>query len=323
VGLAAGCTAVRGPFDEFRASDDPIPVATPYEIAERFIGAADVPRHIRFLASDARRGRATGSAGMERAAAWLAAEFRKAGLEPAGDPDGYLQYWPYDDGRIGGADTGSSVPVPNVVGRVAGSDSTRQDEYVLVVAHFDHLGVGEPNGDSIYNGADDNASGLAALVEVSKAVGALSGIVERSVLFLAVSGGEEGRLGSRWFVDHPTVPLAGVVAVLDLDMIGRNHPESIGVLGSTDRLAPLIRGIADDTPALRLTVVDDPPGADRARDGDYAVFAERGIPAVRFFAGLHDDYHTTSDEPGTVDADKVTRVARLVFLTVHYLATGT
>lgn len=313
---------VRGSDHEFRGEDAPSPTITPYQVAERLIVASDAERHVRFLASDDRRGRGMGSDGLERAAAWLATEFRLAGLAPAGDHGGYLQYWPYENGRVGAPGSESAVQVPNVVARAGGADAARAGEYVVVVAHYDHLGIGEPteDGDSIYNGADDNASGVAALVQVARAVGAVSDQLSRPILFLAVSGSEDGQLGTRWFVEHPTVPLDDVVAALDLDMVGGNHPETIGVLGS-DSLAAIIAGLAADTRQLRLDVVPDPPGAGQVRPGDHTVFSRRGIPAVRFFAGLHDAYHTPSDEARGVDIDKVARVARLVFLTVHHLAT--
>lgn len=320
--LASGCVRVRGPADEMRGADDPIPTVTPYEVAKRFISPVEAGRHVRFLAADARRGRATGSRGLERAAAWLAAELGLAGLEPAGDHGGYLQYWPYEDARHPRPAPDSVEQVPNVMARIPGSSAGRADEYVVVLAHFDHLGMGEPteDGDSVYNGADDNASGVAAFVEVARIAGMLSEVALRPILFLAVSGGEQDRAGTRWFVEHPAIPLDDVVAVLDLDMIGRNHPDTIGVLGS-DSLAAVIARLAAESPDLGLTVTRDPPGQDRVLPGDHTIFADRGIPAVRFFAGIHDDYHTPSDEAGAVDTDKVARVARLAFLTLHHLVT--
>jgi Zn-dependent M28 family amino/carboxypeptidase len=138
-----------------------------------------------------------------------------------------------------------------------------------------------------------------------------------------VSGSEAGLLGSTWFVEHPTIALDEAVAVLDLDMIGRNHPDIIGVVGSDAAgLRSLMRRLAMETPELRLEVVSDPPGTADLRPGDHSIFADRGIPAARITAGLHADHHTPADEPDTVDADKIARVARLVFLTVHQLAAG-
>lgn len=318
---AATCTPVGGAGEEFRAEDAPPIVVTPDDVAWQEIDAPDARRHVGFLASDSRLGRATPSPGLERSAAWLAEELHGAGLEPAGDDGGYLQYWPYE-----GAASDSVALVPNVVARLAGSDPARAGEYVILVAHYDHLGVGEPDerGDSIYNGADDNASGVAALLEVAQAFGALPEAPPRPVLFVAVSGEEEGLLGSAWFATHPTVDLAEAVAAINMDMIGRNHPDSIRVIGhGYSTLGPLIERVAAGAPRLGLDV-----GADRQADAaffersDNISFARLGIPAVTLFAGLHDDYHAPSDEPGKVDPEKIARVARLVFLTAHRLASG-
>lgn len=327
MGVASACSRVDHAGGEFRAADRPAAAPTPYQVAERHIDAIDARRHISFLAADARQGRATPSAGLERAAAWIATEFQRAGLEPAADDGGYLQYWPFEDGRPGAPGSERGQLVPNVIGRLPGGPAggTRgAAEYVVLVAHYDHLGVEhrETGDDSVYNGADDNASGIAALVEVAQAMAALGTPLSRPVLFLAVSGSEAGLLGSTWFATHPTVELEGAVAVLNLDMIGRNHPDSIGVVGPTSGLGPTIDRIAAATPALSLTVAPDPAGSDRLRPSDHMVFAERGVPAIRFFSGLHDDYHTPADEVDRIDPDKVARVARLVFLTAHHLATA-
>ncbi len=322
---AAACSMVGGPAEEFGSAAAPAPAPTPYEVAQRYIDAPDAAHHVSFLAADERRGRGTPGPGLERAAAWIATEFHRAGLEPAGDSAGYLQYWPYRHGAPGRVGSGDSTLVPNVVGRLPGARLTHAGEYVILVAHYDHLGVRSPEegDDSVYNGADDNASGVAALVEVAQALGSLDTPLARPVLFLAVSGSEAGLLGSTWFADHPTIALAEAVVVLDLDMIGRNHPDTIGAVGA-GAAGPrsLMRRLARETPELGLTVVSDPPGAADLRPGDHSVFAERGIPAARVTSGLHPDYHTPADETDAVDPDKIARVARLVFLTVQQLAAG-
>jgi len=315
--LLSACSRVGGARDEFHPEGAPPVVVEPREVAEAMITARDVDRHVAFLADDSRRGRGTPSEGLERAAAWIAEEFQLAGLEPAGDSGGYLQYWSYAAGP--GEDP---VQVPNVVGFLPGADLTRAAEYVLVVAHYDHLGVGEAvDGDSIYNGADDNASGVAALVEVVQAFGAFPDPPPRPVAFLAVSGNEDGLLGSTWFAEHPTLRLENAVAVLNLDMVGRNRRDSIGVVGyGYSELGPLVRDVADAHDALGLHVAPADDG--QFQEGDQWPFARLGIPAVHFFAGSHEDHQTPSDESGSVDVDKVAAVARLAFFTAHRLASG-
>lgn len=323
--LSTGCRTVRGAGEEFRGENEPPPTIAPEEIARRHITARDVRRSVEFLASDDRRGRGSPASGLERSAAWIADELYRAGLTPAGDDGGFLQYWPHERARSDPEDAGGRRA--NVMGRIPASTLTRGGEHVVLLAHYDHLGVGEPNqaGDSVYNGADDNASGVAALIQVARAFSALPQRPARPVLFVAVSGGEDGALGATRFVRSPTVALGEAVAVLNMDMIGRNHPDSIGVAGyGYSSLGPLIARIAAATPGLGLAVTPDPdPGLDAFRDSDHFPFALQGIPAVRFFSGLHEDYHRPSDEPDRLDYDKLTRVARLVFLTAHRLADGT
>lgn len=206
---------------------------------------------------------------------------------------------------------------PNVVALLRGSDPELRDTYVVLTAHFDHVGVGPPDasGDSIYNGADDDASGTAVLLEVARAFASLPRPPRRSVLFLAVSGEELGLLGSRHFADAPTVPLEGIVANVNLDMVGRNAPDTVVALGQEfSSLGPLVHAVAAEHPELGLTVAPDPNPAEQAFfRSDHVHFVRKEIPALFLTTWLHEDYHRPSDEVEAIDADKAARVARLVF----------
>lgn len=214
---------------------------------------------------------------------------------------------------------------PNVVGILPGSDPALRDTYVVFSAHMDHVGVGRPDerGDSIYNGADDNASGTAAVLEVAQAFASLSQRPPRSLVFLLVSGEEKGLLGSEWFVDHPTIPLDRVVANINVDMIGRNSPDSIVVIGQEySSLGQLVHEVAARHPELRLVVAPDIwPEQRFFFRSDQFNFMRQEIPALFFFAGIHDDYHRPSDEVEKIDTDKAARVARLIFYTANEIAT--
>jgi hypothetical protein len=207
---------------------------------------------------------------------------------------------------------------PNVVGILRGRDPDLRETYVVLSAHMDHVGVGRPDasGDSIYNGADDNASGTAGLMAVARAFTSLPEPPARSVIFLAVSGEEKGLLGSRWFAENPTVPIGGIIANINMDMIGRNAPDSVVVIGQEySSLGPLVRQVAADHPDLGLTVAADPwPEQRFFFRSDHFSFAAREIPALFFFTGTHEDYHRPSDTVERIDADKAARVARLAFL---------
>ncbi|HEX6589307.1 MAG TPA: M20/M25/M40 family metallo-hydrolase, partial [Longimicrobiales bacterium] len=205
-----------------------------------------------------------------------------------------------------------------------GSDPELADEYVVFSAHMDHVGVGRPDasGDSIYNGADDDASGTAALVEVAEAFSNLLERPRRSLVFMAVSGEEKGLLGSRWWSDHPTLPLEDVVANINVDMIGRNAPDTIVVIGQQySSLGPTVHAVAEQRADLGLTVSEDIWPEERFFfRSDHFNFARKEIPALFFFAGVHENYHQPSDEVELIDGDKAARVARLVFYTSHEIA---
>jgi hypothetical protein len=213
--------------------------------------------------------------------------------------------------------TVETLSAPNVLGIVRGRDRRLRNEYVLVSAHMDGLGVGFPvDGDSIYNGADDNASGTAAILEIAEAMARLKDEgPRRSVAFLAVSGEERGLLGSAWFVEHPPIPLQRIVANVNIDMIGRNWEDTIAVIGKPySSLGALVDSVALAHPELGLATVDDQWPADGFFfRSDHFNFARKGIPAVFFFNGEHADYHRPSDESSKVKFEKASRIARLVY----------
>jgi hypothetical protein len=206
---------------------------------------------------------------------------------------------------------------PNVVGILPGSDPELRDEYVVFSAHMDHVGVGEPDasGDSIYNGADDDASGTVTVVELAEAFASLETRPRRSLVFLTVSGEERGLWGSGWFVDHPPVPLEGMVADLNIDMVGRNWSDTIVAIGREHSdLGETLAYVNAQHPELGMTAIDDLWPTERFyMRSDHYRFARRGIPILFFFNGIHPDYHEPSDEVGKIDADKTARIGRLIF----------
>jgi hypothetical protein len=204
----------------------------------------------------------------------------------------------------------------NVIGWLEGSDPMLRDEYVVFTAHMDHVGVGRPvNGDSIYNGADDDASGTAGIVELAQAF-ASGPRPRRSVVFMTVSGEEKGLLGSEWYSEHPLFPLEKTVANLNMDMIGRNWTDTIAAIGKEESsLGATADRIVAEYPELGLEVVDDMWPEERFYfRSDHYNFARKGVPILFFFNGTHADYHRPSDEPEKIDAEKTARILRLVYL---------
>ena len=213
----------------------------------------------------------------------------------------------------------------NVAGILRGSDPNLRNTYVVLSAHYDHVGVGRPDarGDSIYNGADDDASGTSAVLEIAEALAALPEKPARSVMFLLVSGEEKGLLGSRYFSDNPTVPLENIVANINIDMIGRNAPDTVVTIGQEySNLGPLVHELARAHPELGLTPAPDLWPQERFFfRSDHFNFARKEIPAIFFFSGVHEDYHRPSDEVDKIDADKAARIARLAYYLTREIAT--
>ncbi len=217
---------------------------------------------------------------------------------------------------------------PNVVGMVRGSDPVLRDEYIVYSAHFDHIGVGiaDEAGDSIYNGADDNASGTAALLEAAAAFAALDVPPARSIIFLAVSGEEKGLLGSEHYSENPTVPIESIIMNINLDMVGRSHPDTvIGIGRQYTNLGALTDRVLREHPDLGLTLIADPkPEEQGFFRSDHLNFVNKDIPAIFFSAGFdHEDYHKPSDELELIDMDKAARVSRMVFYLGALIAGGT
>ncbi len=209
------------------------------------------------------------------------------------------------------------IAAPNVVGILDGSDPELRNEYVVYSAHMDHVGTGTPSGDDdvIYNGADDNASGTVAVVEVAEAMAAMSTPPARSVVFLLVSGEERGLWGSEWFSENPTVPIESTVANINADMVGRNWTDTIVAIGKEHSdLGATLERVNDAHPELNMTAIDDLwPEQRFYRRSDHYNFARKGVPIIFFFNGTHDQYHQPDDEIELIDAEKASRVARLMF----------
>jgi Zn-dependent M28 family amino/carboxypeptidase len=219
---------------------------------------------------------------------------------------------------------------PNVAAVLPGSDPALRHTYLVFSAHFDHVGVAGVGGgctaigdNRICNGADDNASGTASILEIAEAFASMPAPPRRSIIFLAVSGEEKGLLGSAYFANNPTVTRDSIIANINMDMVGRSpHRDTVAVLGqSFTSLGPLVQEINQAMPELRLTVMDDMwPGQNLIFRSDQMSFLRHEIPAVFFFTGLHPEYHRPTDEAHLIDYDQVTRIARLGFRLAHAIA---
>lgn len=217
------------------------------------------------------------------------------------------------------AETTRPVEAWNVVAVLPGREP--EAGYVALGAHYDHLGIGPAvAGDSIYNGADDDASGSAALLEIAERYAALEPAARpaRSLLFVWHTAEEGGLHGSEAFTTEPTVPRAEIVAQLNLDMVARNHPDSLIVVGSrrlSTQLGDLVESVnaASDRPFVLDHSWDAPGHPEQLYcRSDHYNYARHGIPVAFFTSGLHADYHRPSDTADRLDYEKLARVTRLV-----------
>lgn len=219
------------------------------------------------------------------------------------------------------------TPSTNIVGVIRGTDPVLRNEYVLYSSHQDHDGVRYLiDGDSVWAGADDNGTGSVALLAAARAFARQPG--KRSVLFVYHGAEERGLLGSRWHAAHPVVPLASIVAVLNGEMMGRNHPDSASLLGvqpphrnSTELVDMALRANAL-TGKFSLDSLWDRPMHPEGWyfRSDHVPYARLDVPAVMYTTNLHDDYHTPRDKPDRIDYPKLTRMTQWMYLTGWFVA---
>jgi Zn-dependent M28 family amino/carboxypeptidase len=208
-----------------------------------------------------------------------------------------------------------ALSAPNTVGILEGSDPKLKQEYLIYSAHMDHIGITPGLPDSINNGADDDGSGTVGVVELARAFSRLEARPRRSIVFLTVSGEEKGLWGSRYFSEHPTVPIHQVVADLNMDMIGRNWPDTIVAIGKEHSdLGTTLERVNRAHPELGMTAIDDIWPAERFYfRSDHYNFARKGVPILFFFNGVHPDYHQVTDSPDKINSEKEARILKLLF----------
>lgn len=273
---------------------------------------------VAYLAADALEGRGTGTAGNDSARVWIARRMEVLRLEaivPGTECQGAMTCPPsYAQpfvARMSGAERHglpTSLPTGNVVGMIRGTDPDLRHEIVVLGAHLDHLGrrafgARDPEAnDAIRNGADDNASGVAAVLELARLL--QRNPPKRSIAVLAFSAEEMGLLGSDYLVNHPPFPLDSVQAMLNFDMVGRLRNDRLMVYGTaTAAELPAIVNEANTGTPFTLNAIGDGEGP-----SDHASFYRRNIPVLHFFTDVHDDYHKASDDVEKIDVPGMQRV---------------
>jgi hypothetical protein len=325
------------------------------------VGVEAISRHsveaqLSFLASDALAGRKAGQAGGRVAAEYIKAVLHELGVKPL-----YASYLQPFEAYSRKASRGRSafevnpdsiaalfgrnavhrrLSLQNVLGYVEGQ---RKDEYVVIGAHYDHLGVDELLvGDPVYNGADDNASGVTVALQVAKAVAATGQKPLRSIIFAFWDGEEVGYIGSEYFVAGFAQPSSSIKAYVNLDMVGRqgvlptfyphfelpkgwDKPDTVVrndvYLLHTKELNTFGEQLVKEAAQLELNLTLKPsPLAHKSRGSDNFSFSLRAIPVLWFFTGIHPEYHTPADETAGINLDKLTDIAKATFLSLWKLA---
>ena len=209
----------------------------------------------------------------------------------------------------------SSLRAPNTVGILEGSDPKLKQEYLVYSAHMDHIGITPGKADSINNGADDDASGTTGVIELAEAFSRPGARPRRSIIFLTVSGEEKGLWGSDHFASHPPVPIGQIVANINIDMIGRNWPDTIVAIGKEHSdLGATLNRVNAAHPELRMTAIDDRWPEERFYfRSDHYNFARKGVPVLFFFNGVHEDYHEVTDSPDKINSEKEARILKLLY----------
>lgn len=302
------------------------------------ISADSMRGHLNFLASDLLEGRATPSRGLDLAAEYIAAQFRAIGLEPC-VKDSYFQAADWnilkkDLPRRRGApapvvdtEPQSPVIVRNVIGVLPGSDPVLKDSYILVTAHYDHVGMKvDAVGDTIFNGANDDASGTVSVIELAKAFAEMKVRPKRSIVFMTFFGEEKGLVGSRYYGKNPIFPIEKTIAGINIEQVGRTDDSegpqvaSVAVTGfDFSEVGAIIKQAGDKTGIKVWKHAKN--SDDYFGRSDNQALADQGVPAHTIsVAYAFPDYHGLGDEANKIDYDNMAKVNRAVAVAIEQIA---
>jgi Zn-dependent M28 family amino/carboxypeptidase len=285
----------------------PAPLLAQNGNGSRTIDARALLADMHALSADSMEGRRTGTPGSEKARRYLERAFADAGLQPVGSS--FRQAFTF------GARDSSRVQGVNFIGRIRGQDTSR---VIVITAHYDHMGR---RGNDIFNGADDNASGVAALLTVARTF--RNSTPQHTLLFAALDAEEMGLQGARAFVANPPVPIESVALNVNLDMVSRNEKGELWVAGTHHYpfLRPFVERLAERA-RVKLQIGHDLPGTgtnDWTTASDHGPFHAAGIPFLYFGVEDHADYHRPTDDPAAVEPDFYVRSVETILEAVRSL----
>ncbi|MFK7777428.1 MAG: M20/M25/M40 family metallo-hydrolase [Gimesia sp.] len=271
-----------------------------YKAITNSITEKKLKSHVEFLASDSLEGREAGSQGGQAAGTYIRGFLQKHGVKPGLGEEGYFQEF---DGGF-----------RNIIGIIPGNDPELKKEYVVIGAHYDHVGYGKPSNSrggvgQIHNGADDNASGTAALLEVIAAISKHKEVPQRSLMFVFWDAEEMGLLGSKYWVNHPNIPLDQIAIYINLDMVGRLKDKALILFGSRSAIGLRSLVVRSNHRETGIKIRFD--SAIRP-DSDHWPFYQKGVPFLMLHTGKHPDYHRPGDDTYKIDFAGARKCAQLL-----------
>lgn len=283
--------------------------------AQNGINAKTFYKHDKFLSSDKMQGRFPGTKGNNDAAAYIEKHFKKFGLKKFND--NYYQSFSLFVKEGLNKVKSDSVKTQNVVGYIEGSDEKLKNEYIIIGAHYDHWGWGGQTSGSkkkdvvaIHNGADDNASGVSALLCILEELSKAKIHPKRSIIFISFSGEEEGLLGSKYFVSHLPIKKEALKVMLNMDMVGRLNPEKqiyMGGAGTFPDGVELMKKLGENSGLNPVVFAGDVGGS------DHVSFYKASISAIGFHTGGHPQYHTPEDDVDLINIEGGALVSKYIY----------
>lgn len=281
------------------------------EQKSNYNGEQGITNTIQVLASDSLMGREVGTEGEKMAAEYIVSQFKNAGITPKGT-DGYLQDFFVAEADNPHAQPSTEKGTNGITGyNVVGYIDNPGEEIVVIGAHYDHLGMGDfsslHRGDkSVHNGADDNASGVAAMIHLANQLATKD--LNRDILFIGFSGEEKGLWGSNYFAKNPTVDLSKVNFMINMDMVGRLD-ETKGLAVNGTGTSPIWNWLLDEVNSDSLKLIKSESGVGPS---DHTSFYLQDIPVLHFFTGQHEDYHKPGDDADKINVQGILQVASII-----------
>lgn len=287
------------------------PKTATFEEAKNAITEEDVRTQLSYLTSSELEGRMSGMKGNRTAADYLVKWMKTNGVGP-GAEGSYLQSFRVN--KTNESKEQSTGETANIIGMLPGSDPALVNEYIIVGAHFDHIGYGPsmsqaPNRREIHPGADDNATGTCVVMACIKGFGMLKKQNKRTIVFVHFSGEEMGLVGARYYCSHPIYPLKSTLVMINQDMVGRLRNQTM-LAASGASANPAISQVVQQIKGYKFQMR---PTGGTGGGSDHAAFADKGVPVIMFHTGQHAQYHTPDDRVDLCDLPGLHQICQAVF----------